>query len=132
MASKGSVNKVVIVGNLGSDPERKDVNDTSLTTFSLATSESWSKDGEKVEKTEWHRCVAWRKVADIIGEHSKKGDKLYIEGKLQTRSYDKDGQTHYATEIVVNDFTFLSGGKGDGGQATAAPQEVAVGDDLPF
>jgi|TARA_R110000787_G_scaffold100373_1_gene205306 single-strand DNA-binding protein len=131
MASKGSVNKVVIVGNLGSDPERKDVNDTSLTTFSLATSESWSKDGEKVEKTEWHRCVAWRKVADIIGEHSKKGDKLYIEGKLQTRSYDKDGQTHYSTEIVVDDFTFLSG-RGDSGSASAAPQEVAVGDDLPF
>jgi single-strand DNA-binding protein len=131
MASKGSVNKVVIVGNLGSDPERKDVNGVSLTTFSLATSESWTKDGEKVEKTEWHRCVAWRKVADIIGEHSKKGDKLYIEGKLQTRSYDKDGQTHYSTEIVVDDFTFLSG-KGDSGPPSAAPQEAAVGDDLPF
>ena len=131
MASKGSVNKVVIVGNLGSDPERKDANGVPLTTFSLATSESWSKDGEKVEKTEWHRCVAWRKVADIIGEHSKKGDKLYIEGKLQTRSYDKDGQTHYSTEVVVDDFTFLSG-KGDNGQTAAAPQEVAVGDDLPF
>ena len=79
------------------------------------------------------RCVAWRKVAEIIGQHSKKGDKLYIEGKLQTRSYDKDGQTHYTTEVVVNDFTFLSN-KGEGRQAS---EPVAVvngqsGDELPF
>ena len=131
MASKGSVNKVVIVGNLGNDPERKDVKDASLTTFSLATSETWTKDGEKNEKTEWHRCVAWRKVADIIGEHARKGDKLYVEGKLQTRSYDKDGQTHYSTEIVVDDFTFLSS-KGDSDAPGAAPAKAAEEDDLPF
>lgn len=133
MAGKGSVNKVILVGNLGSDPEQKDANGTPLTTFSIATSETWSKDGENNERTEWHRCVAWRKVAEIIGQHSKKGDKLYIEGKLQTRSYDKDGQTHYTTEVVVNDFTFLSS-KGEGRQAS---EPVAVvngqsGDELPF
>ena len=133
MAGKGSVNKVILVGNLGSDPEQRDSKGTPLTTFSIATSETWSKDGENNERTEWHRCVAWRKVAEIIGQHSKKGDKLYIEGKLQTRSYDKDGQTHYTTEVVVNDFTFLSS-KGEG---RPAPEPVSVvngqsGDELPF
>ena len=131
MASKGSVNKVVLVGNLGGDPERKDANGTPLTTFSLATTETWTSDGQKNEKTEWHRCVAWRKVAELIAEYSKKGDKLYVEGKLQTRSYDKDGQTHYATEVVVNDFTFLSG-KSDSGTAAAQPEKVVVEDELPF
>ena len=131
MASKGSVNKVVLVGNLGGDPERKDANGTPLTTFSLATTETWTSDGQKNEKTEWHRCVAWRKVAELIAEYSKKGDKLYVEGKLQTRSYDKDGQTHYATEVVVNDFTFLSG-KSNSGTAAAQPEKVVVEDELPF
>ena len=131
MASKGSVNKVVLVGNLGGDPERKDANGTPLTTFSFATTETWTSDGQKNEKTEWHRCVAWRKVAELIAEYSKKGDKLYVEGKLQTRSYDKDGQTHYATEVVVNDFTFLSG-KSDSGTAAAQPEKVVVEDELPF
>ena len=131
MASKGSVNKVVLVGNLGGDPERKDANGTPLTTFSLATTETWTSDGQKNEKTEWHRCVAWRKVAELIAEYSKKGDKLYVEGKLQTRSYDKDGQTHHTTEVVVNDFTFLSG-KSNSGTAAAQPEKVVVEDELPF
>lgn len=111
-----SVNKVILVGNLGKDPElRYTPSGVAVATFSIATSESWTdKDGVKQEKTEWHRIVAWRKLAEICGQYLTKGKKVYIEGSLQTRSWDdKDGSKHYTTEIVAKDMIMLSGGSGD-------------------
>jgi len=136
MASKGSVNKVIIVGNLGSDPESKSAGDTPLTTASIATSETWkNKEGEAQERTEWHRIVAWRKAAEILATYGKKGDKIYVEGSLQTKSWGDEGDKRYSTEVVVRDLTFLGGGKRESGE-NAAPREMpespAEGDDLPF
>jgi single-strand DNA-binding protein len=135
MASRG-INKAIVLGNLGRDPEiRYASNGSAIANFSIATSESWNdkNSGEKVEKTEWHRVVAYRKLAEIIGEYLKKGSQVYIEGKLQTRKWqDKDGQDKYTTEIVANDMQML-GGRGDGGGASrndsydqSAPQQPAA------
>jgi len=106
-----SVNKVIILGRFGKDPEvRYMPNGEAVANFSLATSETWKdKSGEKQEKTEWHNCVAYRKLAEIIGEYVKKGAMLYVEGKLQTRKWEKDGVTRYSTEIIVNEMTMLGG-----------------------
>ncbi|HAY44889.1 MAG TPA: single-stranded DNA-binding protein [Gammaproteobacteria bacterium] len=134
MASRG-INKVIVLGNLGRDPEiRYASNGSAIANFSIATSESWNdkNSGEKVEKTEWHRVVAYRKLAEIIGEYLKKGSQVYIEGKLQTRKWqDKDGQDKYTTEIVANDMQML-GSRGDSGGASrndnydqSAPQQSA-------
>ena len=113
-----SLNKVTLIGNLGQDPEVKYMQSgDAVASFSLATSESWKDktSGEPVEKTEWHRCVAWRKLAEIIGQYAKKGQKLYVEGKLLSRKYtDKDGAERQITEIQVNDVILLSA-KGEGG-----------------
>lgn len=106
------VNKVIIVGNLGKDPEVKAVGQNTVANFSLATSESYTKDGQKQEKTEWHKIVAWGKLAELAGQYLKKGRQVYVEGKLQTREYEKDGQKRYSTEIVANNITFLGGGSG--------------------
>lgn len=106
------VNKVIIVGNLGKDPEVKAVGQNTVANFSLATSESYTKDGQKQEKTEWHKVVAWGKLAELAGQYLKKGRQVYVEGKLQTREYEKDGQKRYSTEIVANNITFLGGGSG--------------------
>ena len=106
------VNKVIIVGNLGKDPEVKAVGQTTVANFSLATSESYTKDGQKQEKTEWHKIVAWGKLAELAGQYLRKGRQVYVEGKLQTREYEKDGQKRYSTEIVANNITFLGGGSG--------------------
>jgi len=106
------VNKVIIVGNLGNDPEVKAVGQSTVANFSLATSESYTKDGQKQEKTEWHKIVAWGKLAELAGQYLKKGRQVYVEGKLQTREYEKDGQKRYSTEIVANNITFLGGGSG--------------------
>ena len=92
--AKGTVNKVILVGNLGSDPEIKTTpQGTQVANFSLATSESWTdkNTGEKQEKAEWHRLVLWRRLAEIAGQYLKKGAKIYVEGKLQTRSWDDNG-----------------------------------------
>ncbi len=108
------LNKVLLIGRLGRDPEiRYTNNNAAVTSFSLATSEEWKdkQSGEKQEKTEWHRVVAFGKQAEILEKYLGKGSQVYIEGRLQTRSYEKDGQTHYATEIVVRDFQFLGGGE---------------------
>jgi single-strand DNA-binding protein len=114
-----SLNKVTLIGNLGQDPEVKYMqNGDAVASFSLATSESWKDktSGEQVEKTEWHRCVAWRKLGEIVGQYARKGQKLYVEGKLQTRKWtDKEGQERYTTEIQVNDIILLSA-KGEGGE----------------
>lgn len=121
------VNKVILVGRLGQDPEIKHTQTgDSVANFSLATSETWKdKSGEKQERTEWHRCVAWRQLADIIDKYCHKGDQLYIEGKLQTRKWqDQSGQDRYSTEVVVSQMQML-GGKGDGQARSAQGQQSA-------
>lgn len=99
------VNKVILVGTCGQDPETRYLpNGTAVTNLSLATSEQWTdkQTGQKVEKTEWHRVSMFGKVAEIAGEHLRKGSQVYIEGKLQTREWEKDGIKRYTTEIVVD------------------------------
>ncbi len=138
----GSVNKVILIGNLGQDPELKYTpSGAAVTTLSMATSENWKdKDGNRQEKTEWHRVVLWRRLAEVAGEYLKKGSKIYIEGRLQTRSWDdKDGNKRYTTEIVGDNMTMLDS-KGDGGSSRSAdapppmetPAANAAEDDLPF
>lgn len=109
MASRG-VNKVILVGNVGNDPEvRYMPNGNAVANISIATSETWKDkgNGEQQEKTEWHRVVFFNRLAEIVEQYVKKGSKLYIEGRLQTRSYDKDGQKHYSTEIVASEMQML-------------------------
>lgn len=130
MASRG-INKVIIVGNLGQDPEVRFMpNGSALANFTVATSESWKdkQSGEQKEKTEWHRIVMYQRLAEIAGEYLKKGSKVYLEGRLQTRKWqNQQGADQYTTEIVVNDMQMLdSRGAGQQGgfqqQAPAAPQ----------
>jgi single-strand DNA-binding protein len=112
-----SVNKVILIGRLGKDPEtRYMTSGEAVTNATLATSENWKdKSGEKQEKTEWHNLVFYRRLAEIAGEYLKKGSQIYVEGKLQTRKWQtKEGQDRYTTEIVVNEMTML-GGKSSGG-----------------
>lgn len=111
-----SVNKVILIGRLGKDPETRYMpNGEAVTNAALATSENWKdKSGEKQEKTEWHNLVFYRRLAEIAGEYLKKGSQVYIEGKLQTRKWEKDGVTRYTTEVIVNEMTML-GGKSSGG-----------------
>jgi single-strand DNA-binding protein len=139
-----SLNKVMLIGNLGKDPElRYTTSGTAVATFSLATNESWKDaDGNVQERTEWHNIVAWKKLAEICGEWLKKGKKVYIEGRIQTRSYDdkNTGTKKYITEIVADNMIMLDskGGTGAVDSATAAqpvsePATSAVtNDDLPF
>ena len=139
------LNKVMLIGNLGGDPElRYTESNIPVATFSLATNESYKdQSGNLVERTEWHRIVAWRKLAELFGEYLKKGSKVYIEGKLQTRSWDdKEGNKRYTTEIVVSEFMFLDsrgerqgGGSGGGSSEMPPPPDTSGGDkdeDLPF
>ncbi len=148
MASRG-VNKVILIGNLGSDPEVKYTPDgTPVANFTLATSESWNnREGARQERTEWHRIVMWRKLAEIAGKYLRKGGRIYVEGRLQTRSWDdQSGQKRYVTEIVANEMQMLDG-RGEGGPPPAPggggdfgppPPDVQSGggggsdDDLPF
>ena len=106
------VNKVIIVGRLGADPEvRNTQTGQTVCTLSLATSESWVKDGKKEERTEWHRVVLWAKQAELAQRYLKKGRMVYIEGRLQTRSWqDNQGQKRYTTEIIGNTMQFIDGG----------------------
>src|ERR1700709_1753219 len=117
-----SLNKVTLIGNLGNDPEvRSTTGGNRVATFSLATSRSWNDAaGAKQEKTEWHRCVVWNtkgsQLADIVEKYVKKGDKLYVEGRIEYRQWnDKAGQTRYSTEINVRELIMIGGGKGGGG-----------------
>lgn len=104
----GSVNRVILVGNLGRDPETRSSQDGSkIATFSVATTEKWTdkSSGERKEKTEWHRVVCFNdRLSEVIEKYLRKGSKVYVEGQLQTRKYDKDGQTHYTTEVVLSKF----------------------------
>lgn len=112
MASKG-VNRVILVGNLGNDPEVKYMpNGNAVANLSLATSESWKdQQGQVQERVEWHRLTAYRKLAEIMGEYLKKGSQIYVEGKLQTRKWqDNNGQDKYTTEIIVDQMQMLGGG----------------------
>ena len=106
------MNKAIIVGNLGQNPEKKvSENGTVITTFAVATTEKWKdkKSGENIEQTEWHRIVAFRRLAEICADYLRKGSTVYIEGKLQTRSWEKDGIKQYSTEIVAQEMKMLDG-----------------------
>ena len=128
-----SLNKVTLIGNLGSDPEvRSTTGGNRVATFSLATSRSWNDaSGNKQEKTEWHRCVVWTsknsQLADIVEKYVHKGDKLYVEGRIEYRQWqDKEGQTRYSTEINVRELIMLSGPRGGSsdydGEGGSAPR----------
>jgi single-strand DNA-binding protein len=123
------INKVILIGNLGQDPEVRYTPDgTAVATFSIATSLEWSDrgTGEKKQKTEWHRIVAWRKLGEICGEYLSKGRQVYVEGRLQTRSWeDKDGNRRYTTEVVATDVQFL------GPKEPAGPREAHAGPPAP-
>ncbi len=149
-----SVNKVILVGRLGKDPEtRYMTNGEAVTNATLATSENWKdKSGEKQEKTEWHNLVFYRRLAEIAGEYLKTGSQIYVEGKLQTRKWqDKDGKDRYTTEIIVNEMQMLGSKSGGAGSfevveksapsgAGSAPKGAPAGkgnfdnfdDDIPF
>jgi single-strand DNA-binding protein len=132
------LNKVQLIGKLGRDPELKYMpNSTAVVNFSLATSRKWKdKDGQKQEKTDWHRLSAFGKLAEIIGQWLKKGSLAYFEGRLQTREYEKDGQKHYVTEIIVSEMEMLGGGKREETERTGdvqdTPPEPSDASDLPF
>lgn len=141
------INKVILIGNLGADPEiRYTQSGTPVANFNMATSETWrNQDGSKEERTEWHRIVAWRRLAEICGEYLNKGTRVYIEGSIRTRKWeDRDGNTRYTTEIEAREMRILSprsggGGEYGGGEGSNFAQEQSsyepppgVGDDVPF
>jgi single-strand DNA-binding protein len=132
------LNKVMLIGHLGKDPELKYTEKgTAYCNFSIATDESYKdENGNKVDRTEWHNIVTWRKLAEICQQYLKKGSKIYCEGKLQTDSYEKDGIKRYSTKIVMTDMSMLdSKGSADKVSDQAVkPAEPTAGeeDDLPF
>lgn len=126
----GGVNKVILIGNLGADPEvRFTPGGQAVANFRIATSESWTdKQGQKQERTEWHRIVVWGKLAELCGEYLKKGRQCFVEGRLQTREWqDKEGKKNWTTEVVAREVTFL-GGKGEG--ASSGPRNGRQPEDL--
>lgn len=141
MASK-SLNKVMLIGNLGKDPElRYTANGTAVASFSIATTDSWkNSDGAMQERTEWHNIIAWNKLAEVCGEWLKKGQKVFIEGNIRTRSYDdKEGKKKYVTEIYADNLIMLGGGKGTSTSTGESKEETGMlppsgqqDDDLPF
>ncbi len=144
----GSVNKVILVGNLGRDSElRYTPGGAAVATLNLATTEVWNdKQGQKQEKTEWHRIVLWGKQAESLQEYLTKGKQIFVEGRLQTRQWDdKDGNKRYTTEIKADRITLLGGGGGGGGRSMdrggsqagpsgmdEPPMEPITDDDIPF
>ena len=140
MASRG-VNKAIIVGNVGSDPDIRTMpNGNQVVNLSIATSDEWKdkNTGEKKEKTEWHRCVFFNKIADIAAQYVNKGSKICVEGRLQTRSYEQDGVKKYSTEIVVNDMQMLDSKNTNSNNEVkeASNNDIAkfdsFDDDIPF
>ena len=142
------INKVILVGHLGKDPEVRHLDgNVTVASFPLATSESYNKEGKRIEQTEWHNIVMWRGLADIASKYLQKGKLVYIEGKLRTRSFeDKEGHKKYTTEIVAENFTLL-GRKSDfedhetsesstnKASKVIEPEDYTLGgdaDDLPF
>jgi single-strand DNA-binding protein len=135
------VNKVILIGNLGADPEvRYTQNGTAVANFRVATTETWKKEGEKEELTEWHRIVTFGRLAEICGEYLSKGSKVYIEGRIQTRKWDdRDGNTRYTTEIVAREMKMLSprgaAGENQGRyreEEPPLPDVPPMEDDVPF
>ena len=141
-----SINKVILVGNLGADPETRYMpNGDAVANIRLATTESWKDkaSGEKKEITEWHRVVFYRKLAEIVGQYLKKGSSVYVEGRIRTRKWqDKDGQERYTTEIEANEMQMLGGRQSGDSAPSEKPQRNAQGaprasiedmdDDIPF
>lgn len=125
------VNKVILVGNLGKDPEvRYSPNGSAVANITLATSEQWKdrNTGEQQEKTEWHRIVFFNRLAEIVGEYLKKGSQVYVEGKLQTRKWQgQDGQDRYTTEVVANEMQMLGSRQGGGGDQWGSSKPAAGG-----
>ena len=140
------VNKVILIGSLGNDPEVKYMpNGNAVANISIATSESWKdkNTGEQVEKTEWHRVIFFRRLAEIVGEYLKKGSKIYIEGKLQTRKWqDKNGKDNWTTEIIAQEMQMLDSRSNDSASSGSAPAQQSPSsappvnndfdDDIPF
>src|SRR5437867_435406 len=125
----GSVNKVILIGRLGADPEvRYTPSGAPVANFRIATSESWNdKQGQRQERTEWHRIVAWGKLAELCGEYLSKGRQVFVEGRLQTRAWDdREGNKRYTTEIQAREITFL-GGRGE----AAERKQPAVSEEAP-
>lgn len=135
-----TLNQCSFIGNVGKDPEMKFLpNGDAVANFSLAVTEKWKKDGEAQERTEWVRCVAFRKLGEIVGEYVKKGAPLYVQGKMSTRKWtDKDGNDRYSTEIIVDQLQML--GRREQSQAAeqkreqprAKPNFDDMDDDIPF
>jgi len=119
------INKVILIGNVGADPElRYTPSGAAVTNFNVATNESWTdKSGERQDQTEWHRIVAWSRLAEICNQYLRKGSKVYIEGRLQTRNWEgQDGQKRYTTEVIAREMQMLdSRGETSGGQDGGAP-----------
>lgn len=133
------INKATILGRLGKDPEvRYTQSGTAVCNLSVATSESWrdKQTGEKQERTEWHRVSMFGKLAEIAGEYLAKGSLVYLEGRIQTREYEKDGIKRYATEIVANEMKMLDGKPAESRREPAKPEPAPGGDDfdddIPF
>ncbi len=141
----GSVNKVILVGNLGRDAEvRFTPSGAAVANFSIATTEVWNdKSGQKQEKTEWHKVVLWGKAAEALKDYLVKGKQIYVEGRLETRKWEKDGVERYTTEVKADKITLLGGGGGGGGSRSMdrsmgqsggdeSPMEPITDDDIPF
>jgi len=145
------INKVILIGNLGRDPEtRYSQGGNPITNFSIATSDSWrdKQSGEQQERTEWHNVVCFSRLAEIAGEYLRKGSKVYIEGSLRTSNWEKDGQKHYRTEVIARELQMLDGRGGGGGgpppngfESSAPPSQPQnaptltdddFDDDIPF
>ena len=128
--AKGTVNKVILVGRLGKDPELKyTTTGRAVVNFSIATNETWVKNDEKHEITDWHNVVLWGKIAEIAGQYLSKGSRVFIEGKLRTRKWeDKNGQTKYTTEVIGDRLEFLDSIKQEQVSSGQPKQE----EDLPF
>lgn len=134
MSSSG-LNKVILIGNLGADPEtRHSAGGSQVTNIRVATSESWKdKAGEKQEKTEWHRITFFGRLAEIASEFLRKGSMVYVEGRIETSTYEKDGEKRYSTAIVAKEMQMLGGkssGAPEGAQAASPPKPFD--DDIPF
>jgi single-strand DNA-binding protein len=124
------INKVILIGNLGADPETRYTQGGSpVTNFRIATSENWKdkQSGENRERTEWHSCVTFGRLAEIAGEFLRKGSKVYVEGSLRTSSWETDGQTRYKTEIILNEMQMLDSRGGGGGGAGGAGASAGGG-----
>jgi len=128
------MNLVIITGHLGHDPEFKETKGDPVANLSIATTEKWTKDGEKHSKTEWHRVVLWGKQAELANQYLKKGNQVTIQGKIQTRDYEKDGVKKYITEIVGQRIEFLGGKPKDSDEKGTVDEVLPPSDDdnLPF